>query len=75
MFEHMEKSERPRLAPGREPWDPVNGLRIGGFVGALTGAAISLTVSTGLVWLVPLLGIIGAAIGFWSEKRNQSRPT
>ena len=71
----MEKSERPRLAPGREPWDPANGLRIGGFVGALVGGAIAIVFSSGLVWLVAVFGAIGAAIGFWSEKRNQSRPT
>ena len=71
----MEQSDRPHLAPGREPWDPANGLRIGGFIGALVGGLISITVSTGLVWLVGVFGAIGAAVGFWSEKRKQGRPT
>lgn len=62
-------------SPGRTPWDPVNGMRVGAMVGGLVGA-LAMTI-TGLanLWIVIGGGVIGGAVGFWSEKRNQrNRP-
>lgn len=50
--------------------EPINGLRIGGFAGGLLGAAIAVIFSSSVAWLIFVFGIIGGAIGFWSERRR-----
>ena len=54
-----------------EPWDPANGLRVGGLVGGLVGAAVIAFTGFTHFWVIAATGAIGGAIGFWSEKRKQ----
>ena len=64
--------KRSALAPGRQPWDPANGLRLGLFVGALLGAVV-VAVGYAHFSIVAAGAVIGGAVGFWSEKRKQQR--
>jgi uncharacterized membrane protein len=50
--------------------DPVNGLRVGMLAGGLLGALVTVLTSVGFVWVVFVLGLIGGAIGFWTERRR-----
>ena len=50
--------------------EPINGLRIGGFAGGLLGAVITAIFGSSVAWLIFVFGIIGGAIGFWSERRR-----
>lgn len=61
------------LAPGRQPWDPANGLRLGAFVGALLGGGV-VAVGYTHFWIVAAGATIGGAVGYWSEKRKQRNP-
>jgi hypothetical protein len=43
-------------------WEQLNGVRVGGFIGAMAGAL--LLAVTGMIWPVPIGAIVGALIGF-----------
>lgn len=66
----MGKRQRPRLQPGRQPYDPLNGFRVGALTGALLGAVATAMTGTGTVWLVVVGAVIGGAIGFRTESRS-----
>ena len=51
--------------------DPINGLRVGALAGGLLGALITALTSTSYAWVVLVLGIAGAAIGFFTERSRQ----
>ena len=68
----MGSSRGSRLLPGRQPWDPANGLRIGVLTGALVGAGLAALTGFSSVWVVSVTGAAGGAIGFWTEKGKQS---
>ena len=55
------------VAPGRQPWDPANGLRIGMFAGAPVGTVVA-ALGSAHIWLVAACAALGSAVGFWSEK-------
>ena len=59
--------------PGRQPWDPANGLRVGVAVGALLGGAV-VAVTGPHLSVVAAGAAVGGAIGLWSEKRKQRQP-
>ena len=72
---------RRRLPPGRTPWDPLIGFRVGAWIGALLlgalgGVAAGVT-GVGGVWLVVggvVIGaVIGGVIGYRSERRKVRR--
>ena len=63
--------ERSPLSPGRAPWDPVNGMRIGAFTGGLFGAALIALSGVASFWIIACCGVIGGGAGYWSEKRKQ----
>ena len=63
-----------QLPPGRMPWDPVNGARVGAVAGALVGAAFIALSGVANFWVIAGCGAIGAGLGYWSEKRKQRRP-
>jgi predicted MFS family arabinose efflux permease len=66
--------KRSVLPPGREPWDPVNGLRIGAFTGAVIGAVLIALSGVASFWIVAGCGAIGGGVGYWAEKRKQRPP-
>ncbi|HEY5650820.1 MAG TPA: hypothetical protein VIW46_05175 [Acidimicrobiia bacterium] len=53
--------------------DPINGLRVGALAGGLFGALITALSSLSVAWTVLLFGMIGGAVGFWSERRRLTR--
>ena len=62
----MSNSER--LPPGRQPYDGLVGLRVGGVVGGLVGAVVAAI--AGAPWLLLLGAALGGAAGYLSERRN-----
>ena len=64
-------SDRNRLPAGRQPYDTINGLRIGALAGGLLGALIA--AATHLPWLLLAGAVIGGATGYWSERRKARR--
>ncbi len=66
--------KRPSLPPGRQPWDPANGVRVGVLIGGLFGAALVSLSGIWSFWIVAACGAIGGGIGYWSEKRKQGSP-
>lgn len=68
---HVRMSSPNRsLPPGRQPWDPANGLRIGALSGGLVGAAVVALTGLSNAWIVAVGGAVGGAIGHWSQKRK-----
>lgn len=59
------------LPPGRQPYDPLNGLRIGALTGGIIGAVIAGLTGVG-IWFVFVAAIAAAAIGYWTQKRKLS---
>ena len=51
--------------------DPINGLRVGALAGGLLGALITALTSTSYAWVVLVLGVVGAAIVFFTERSRQ----
>ncbi len=66
----MGSPKRSPVPAGRQPWDPANGLRVGGFVGAILGGALVAITGFRSFWIVAVGGAAGGAIGFWSQKRQ-----
>jgi len=64
----MSESTPPRLPPGRQPYDLLNGLRVGAFAGLAVGAIA--TALTRIPWLLLIGAIGGAAIGYLWERRR-----
>lgn len=64
-----EKSES--LPPGRPPWDTLNGLRVGGFAGAIFGGLLTMLVGASVAWLILVGAACGAALGYWTERRKR----
>lgn len=68
--DHGHMVKRSRLRPGRQPYDPLNGLRVGGLAGGVLGAIVTAVASLGHPWLVVGGVLIGGAIGYWFERRE-----
>lgn len=62
-----------RLPAGTTPWDPFNGIRAGGFAGALLGAFGAFLFPGAAVWLIVGGGVIGGTAGYTIERRRQRR--
>ncbi|MEA2011143.1 MAG: hypothetical protein U9N78_10605 [Actinomycetota bacterium] len=57
-----------RLPPGRQPYDVLNGLRVGAFAGLALGAIA--TALTRVAWFL-LIGVVaGAVVGYLWERRR-----
>ena len=65
----MAHEESYKLSPGRQPYDPINGMRVGTLVGAILGAIVAGLTDLGF-WTVIVLAVIGGAAGYWSQKRK-----
>ncbi len=59
-----------KYAAGRQPYDALNGLRVGALAGALLGAAPALIWGTGLAWAIPVAAVLGGLAGYVSERRR-----
>jgi hypothetical protein len=58
------------LPHGRQPYDRLNGIRVGGFAGALLGGVATWLLGVGFVWLVLLLAALGGIVGYLWERRQ-----
>ena len=67
----MSRRPPPRLPSGRPPWDPLNGLRVGAFVGGTLGVIATAALGLGYIWVVLVSAVVGAGLGYWTEKRKQ----
>ncbi len=65
----MSGEEQDKLPPGRQPYDPLNGLRIGALTGGIAGAVVAGLTGVG-IWFVFLAAIVAAAVGYWTQKRK-----
>ncbi len=59
-----------RYPKGHQPWDPVNGLRVGALVGALVGAGIAAIAGSVAGWLIGGGALLGGAVGYFDQKRR-----
>ncbi len=69
----MSEKGSPRLPPGRQLYDPLNGLRVGALAGGLIGAIVTAVTSIAFVWLVVAGAVLGGAVGYWYERRRLRR--
>jgi len=69
----MVDPPRRRVPPGSQPYDALNGLRVGALAGALAGAGVTAIVGTGAAWTVLVGAAMGGAVGFRSERRRLQR--
>ncbi len=60
----------PRYPEGRQPWDPINGVRVGGLVGALIGGGVAAILGAAAGWLIGGGAALGAAVGYFDQKRR-----
>ncbi|MDH3706920.1 MAG: hypothetical protein OES57_12695 [Acidimicrobiia bacterium] len=60
-------SRHDPLPPGKTPWDPVNGVRIGAIAGALVGGFVHLVLGITILAIIGL-AVIGGAIGYAVER-------
>ncbi len=65
----MSGEQQDKLPPGRQPYDPLNGLRIGALTGGIAGAIVAGLTDIG-IWFVFLTAIVAAAVGYWTQKRK-----
>jgi uncharacterized protein YcfJ len=52
--------------------DPINGMRVGALAGGLLGALFTVVTTTSLAWMVLVLGVVGGAIGYLTERSRRS---
>lgn len=66
----MDESEEYRLPPGRQPYDVLNGLRIGALVGGILAAIVMVVTSFDSLWVLLVGAVIGGATGYLYERRR-----
>lgn len=67
----MSASDNPRFPPGRQPYDPLIGLRVGALAGGVLGAVGA--VITQVEWLILIGGIGGGTVGYLTERNRMRR--
>ena len=68
--EGPDKAHDAKYAPGHQPYDSLNGLRVGALAGAVVGVVLSLIFS-GAAWLILVAAVVGAVAGFvWERGRT-----
>lgn len=66
-------TEDRSLPPGSQPYDPANGLRIGGFAGGLAGAGLTVLLGPGAAWAIFVGAAVGAATGYGIARQRIER--
>ena len=61
-----------RFPPGRQPYDVLNGMRIGALVGVILGAVITAIWDLG-VWPILIGAVVFGLVGFTYERRALER--
>ena len=64
----MDENNSSRLPPGRQPYDVLNGLRVGAFAGLALGAVAAAV--TRIPWLLLIGVVVGAIAGYLWERRR-----
>jgi len=64
----MSGNTPSRLPPGRQPYDALNGLRVGAFAGLVLGATAAAL--TRIAWFLLIGTIAGAIVGYAWERRR-----
>ncbi len=67
----MNAKDRTRLPPGRQPYDPLNGLRVGALAGGVLGAIGAAVTHIG--WIILIGAVAGGAIGYLTERNRLRR--
>jgi len=68
----MNPREASSLPPGRQPYDPLVGFRVGAIAGGILGVVVVAISSLASFWVVVVAAAIGGAVGFWTEKSKMS---
>ena len=55
--------------PGRQPYDALVGLRVGGITGAILGGGLTALLGAAFVWLILAGAVLGAIGGYLWERR------
>jgi hypothetical protein len=66
----MSDGQEDRLPPGHQPYDPLNGFRIGAVAGGILGAIVMVVTSLTSLWVMLIGAFIGGVIGFLYQKRR-----
>jgi len=66
----MDESEDYQLPPGRQPYDVLNGLRIGALVGGILAAIVMVFTSLNSLWVLLIGAAIGGVVGYLYERRR-----
>lgn len=66
----MAKSPDERFPAGRQPYDAMNGIRIGALAGGILGITATALLSFSTIWLMILGAIVGAAAGYRWERQK-----
>jgi hypothetical protein len=64
----------PRLPAGHPPWEPLNGIRIGGIAGLALGAVLALLFDTAALAFIIGGTVVGAVVGYLVAKRQMRLP-
>lgn len=65
-------SERDRRPPaGHQPYDPLNGIRIGAIAGGLLGMGLAAITSIGGIGTVAVAAVMGGAAGYAYHRRER----
>ena len=68
--EVMDDQDDFRLPPGRQPYDVLNGLRIGALVGGILGAILIVVTPLDSLWVLLAGAVIGGLVGYLYERRR-----
>jgi hypothetical protein len=67
----MEPERDARLPPGHQPYDLLNGLRIGAVAGGLLGVGIAAITGFGGIGTVAVAAAPGGGAGYVCQKRDR----
>lgn len=66
----MNDQTGPSYPPGHQPYDGLNGLRIGALAGGLLAVIPTAMLGFGFGWLIVVGAVVGSAVGYVWERRD-----